>query len=277
MNPAATDIRLLRFLHARVDERAVLNPGGSAPRPRPAIAADLMRAAKYLLSGRDRADLPYGAIAASPEFAAFRALTGELHGFDPATLQGRRERTAFWINIFNALVIDAVISFDISDTIRESPGFFRRAAYQVGPYRFALDEIEHGLLRDNRPQHPRLPPPFAPGDPRGSLGPGLLDPRIHFALNCGTRSCPPVSFYEAALLDQQLDAAAASFINGEGVRMEGGALVLSPIFDFYVEDFGGREGVHGWLFRYLVDASARARLAESDARTGEYDWSLNRR
>jgi hypothetical protein len=272
------DLGLLRFLRAGHDDAAVLNPAPAAPAgPHPPGTADLggrlLRAARALLP--DRAGVPYTDLARSPAFAAYRALTAELHRFDPATLTGRQERTAFWINLYNALVIDAVISFGVRASIREVPGFFHRAAYRVGPYRLALDEIEHGLLRANRPPFPRLPLPLPPGDPRAALGPGVLDPRVHFALNCGTRSCPPVAFYAPERLDAQLDAAAAAFINGEGVRLEGDEAVLSPLFDFYAEDFGGRTGAISWVLRYLSAPDLRRPLLAGRVRSGRYDWSLN--
>ena len=141
MNRTAPDIRLLRFLRARVDESAVLNPGTDLPGTGAEIAGTLMKAARALLAHAGRDGVAYARVAASPEFAAYRALTRELRGLDPASLQGRRERTSFWINVFNALVSDAVISFGIGESIREAPGFFRRAAYQIGGYRFARGEI----------------------------------------------------------------------------------------------------------------------------------------
>ena len=280
MTRTAPDIALLRFLRSHRDDVAVLNAGdtdgaGAAERAVGAeIAGALLQAARSLVP--QGSDVPYARIAESPEFAAYRQLARCLRLFDPALLQGRRERTAFWINVFNALVIDAVLSLGIRESVREAPGFFRRAAYQIGSYRFALDEIEHGLLRANRPLFPRLSPPLPPGDPRIALGPGVLDPRVHFALNCGTRSCPPVAFDEAAHLDAQLDAAAASFVNAEGVRIEDGAVVLSPLFAYYAEDFGGADGARDWVLRYLVDPSLREGLAAGPVRSGEYDWSLNR-
>lgn len=149
-----------------------------------------MRAARALLPDAGRG-VSYAELAASPRFVEYRALTRCLTRFDPAALRGRDERMAFWINVFNALVVDAVISFGVHQSIREAPGLFHRAAYRVRPYRLALDEIEHGLPRANRPMHVRLPPPFSDDDPRAALGPGAPGPRVHFALNRGTRSCPP--------------------------------------------------------------------------------------
>lgn len=276
MSQSSADFALLRFLRARIGDTEVLNGGGEISAAGGVIAEELMRSARTLLAWSGQGGTPYAAIARSPEFAAYRSRSRDLHGFDPAALEGRWQRSAFWINIYNALVIDAVISFGVGDSIREALGFFHRAAYQIGRHRFSLHDIEHGLLRVNRPQFSGLPPPFAPGDPRATLGPGVLDPRVHFALNCGTRSCPPVVFYEADRLDLQLDTAAYSFINAEGVRVEGDEVVLSPLFEFYSEDFGGADGARQWVSRYTIDPELRERLAKDALHTGEYDWSLNR-
>lgn len=273
------DLALIRFLRAGARDDGVLNraaPFSPTDHGDPDIAAALLIAARAVAPDAD-AGVPYARIATSPAFVRYRKLAARLRGFDPASLSGWAERTAFWINVYNALVIDAVVSLGIHDTIREAPGFFHRAAYQIGPFRFDLEAIEHGLLRGNRPPLPRMEPPFIPGDPRLSLGPGRFDPRIHFALNCGTRSCPPIAFYDAPRLDQQLDAAAASFITGGGVCDIDGELVLSPLFDFYQEDFGGRDGVRALLLRYLDDLHLRARVTADEGRAGAYDWTLNRK
>jgi hypothetical protein len=276
----APDLSLLRFLRARVDETETLNQSEvRSPRSevngQPGLAGELVRAARALPVG-DGGAVAYSAIAASPQFREYRELAARLVLLDPAALQGCAERTAFWLNLANALVIDAVISYGVRESVRERPGFFRRAAYRVGPYRFSLEEIEHGLLRDNRPVLPGLPAPFPEHDPRTRLGPGELDPRVHFALNCGTRSCPPVAFYEAGRLDEQLEAAASSFISTEGVRVVEGEAVVSPLFEFYRDDFGGIAGILDWLRRYCTDEEALRLLDAGCFRFGVYDWSLNR-
>jgi hypothetical protein len=283
MTRPVPDLGLLRFLRAGAGSTGVLNLPAEAEQAPAAVSAAsesaplsgrLLRAARALtLPGNH---VSYREIEGSPEFAEYRALTRRLRDFNPAGLHGDAERTAFWINIYNALVIDAVISFGVRESIREAPGFFHRAAYQVGPYRLDLEEIEHGLLRGNRPQLLRLPPPFAGGDPRLELAPREIDARVHFALNCGTRSCPPVAFYDAERLNEQLEAAASSFINSDAVRLQNGSVVLSPLFEFYLDDFGGREGVIEWVLRYLEDDELRERLSGGMLQSGTYDWSLNR-
>jgi hypothetical protein len=85
-----------------------------------------------------------------------------------------------------------------------------------------------------------------------------------------------VAFYDADRLDEQLEAAASSFINSDAVRLENSGVVLSPLFEFYLDDFGGREGVIEWVLRYIEDDELRARLSGGMLQTGAYDWSLNR-
>src|SRR5690606_36544813 len=115
--------------------------------------------------------------------------------FDPKGLSSWEERAALWINIYNALTIDAVIAFGIRESVREVPrmGFFRQAAYCIGGHIFSLDDIEHGILRGNR-RHPAYPvPQFDEKDPRRyAILP--FEPKIHFALTCASRSCPPFGF-----------------------------------------------------------------------------------
>ena len=67
-------------------------------------------------------------------------------------------------------------------------------AYNVGGLLFTLDEIEHGVLRCNRGHPKDQKPMFSDEEARESLALNSLDPRIHFALNCGATSCPPIRF-----------------------------------------------------------------------------------
>lgn len=112
----------------------------------------------------------YEQLRTSPAYAAYqRLLTPQLQIFDPAQLTTRNERLAFWINLYNGLVLDAVVAYDVRESVARQwagLGFFRRAAYLVGGQRCSLEDIEHGILRANQ-GNPFLPgPQFAPEDPR---------------------------------------------------------------------------------------------------------------
>ena len=80
---------------------------------------------------------------------------------------------------------------------------------------YSLDAIEHGVLRLNARPPYRLRRLLAAGDPRRDAAPSRLDPRVHFALNCGAVSCPPIRAYEADGLDPELEATTRRYIRAE--------------------------------------------------------------
>ena len=267
---SALDLSLLRFLRARVPVGAALNdalPPRRAELAPPALAAELLRALRT--APRDR-DVP----------ARLDGLLAQLHCLDLDRLVVPQQRLAFWLNCYNALMLDAVRRFGLRASVRERPGFYRLAAYRIGGERFSAEEIEHGILRGNRAPHPRLPPLFALEDPRRRHSLVACDPRIHFVLNCATRSCPPLRVYEAADLEEQLDRATAGFLNGGGVEWDASerTAILSSLFAYYAEDFGAPEALAGFIERYLERpqpaAAIGAAVAAGCVRYRTHDWSL---
>ncbi|MGD2254097.1 MAG: DUF547 domain-containing protein [Anaerolineales bacterium] len=223
--------------------------------------------------------LNYASLAKSEAYAAFRELTRALPVFELDRLGGEAAQTAFWINLYNALILDAVVHYGIAGSLRDHLWLFRRAAYNVAGMRFSADDIEHGVLRGNRPHWVTKLPAFSRYDPRLRHALRDPDPRIHFALVCGARSCPPIAFYDGEHLDRQLDLAAASFINGGGASFDsqGSTLWISRIFRWYQRDFGGRRGVLEVVRRHLKHPDAREALDSGAYRVRflSYDWSLN--
>jgi len=112
--------------------------------------------------------------------------------------------------------------------------------------------IENGLLRLNSrpPLRPRRP--LRRSDPRRAAAPGRIDPRIHFALNCGARSCPPIRAYEPSALDAQLDLATRAYLEAE-TRLEPqrGRVRLPRLMRLYAPDFGDRDAQLSFATRYL--------------------------
>jgi hypothetical protein len=257
--------------------------GGRETAPDPAAA--LKRELQALLAAAADADgrrVDYDALRDDPAFAHLRAEhMPYLAAYDPAGLPDEASRRAFWINLYNALVMVAVVEQGIETSVTEGLlgqlRFFRRPIAVVGGQRLSLDDIEHGILRANRGAIWLPGPQFGTADPRRAwVLP--LDPRLHFALNCGARSCPPIRAYTAEALDGQLDLAARSFV---GSTTEPGpgpdALTVSRLFKWYGRDFGGRAGVVETLRRYLPNDARRERLVGGRPRLrfGDYDWRLN--
>ncbi len=266
----------------RVDSDAVLNDGSVTVSSNGQVAADIKRALTMLKAeayDEKSATFDYARMRASDPYRALRDCTARLNTFDPGTLTTREKRLAFWINLYNALILDAVISFNVRESVTRDLGFFRRAAYRVGGMRFSADDIEHGVLRGNR-HHPLLPfSQFARHDPRLAFSIQPLDPRIHAALNCASRSCPPIAVYDAEHIDPQLDWAMRGFVNTTTrIDLTHRSVELSPIFKWYAVDFGERESVLDWIAQTLEDANSREWLAENRARVrikyAWYNWSL---
>ena len=261
----------------------VLNDPPVPAEGRPAGAAHaqgeaLQRAALAALGAAATPDgkINYAWLRASAEWTRAVETARDLRHAALADLAGRAARLAFWINVYNALVLHAIVALGIRKSVHEVPLFFRRVSYLVGGFRLSLDDIEHGVLRGNRPRP--FPPfrPFGPLDTRGALALDRVDPRIHFALNCGAQSCPPVGVYRARAVDQQLDLAARNFINQTVTLDDAGRVTCSRIFRWYRADFETAGGLVPFLLRYLDEGPARRALTESAPRLRwtSYHWTL---
>ena len=281
------------LLHAvyGIPQDFVLNSGdvGATTPDSPVIAAGLRRlinALKGEAFDLDRGYVDYGLLRTSPTYADYRRCTRHLQVFDPGVLSSREEQLAFWINLYNALIIDAVIQFGVKQSVHDVRGFFWRAAYSVGKLRFNANDIEFGILRANA-SHPAIPGAHcASDDPRLCFSLFQRDPRIHFALNCASKSCPPIGVYDAEKIDQQLETASRSFINGGGAEIDRVHRVvrLSKIFQWYAPDFGAawlaignRTPLLGFVAKYVATEEDREFMLRGGVkvRFQRYDWSLN--
>jgi hypothetical protein len=267
--------------------RVILLNSGPPPRigPEIDIAAHLRRDINRLKAefyDLERGRVDYAAMRDSAAYREYVTCTALLRDYDLGRLDSRQERLAFWINLYNTLVVHGVIALGIRDSVKEEPHFFTRIGYTIGGLFFAPDDIEHGILRGNR-RHPYgLFRPFGGDDPRRAHLVEPFEPRLHFALVCASSSCPPINFYTPEGIDGQLEIAAGGFVNGQEVeiRPQENRLLLSPIFKWYASDFGGHAGVLDLLIRYRDPGEERVFLIErglaADVEWKEYDWRLNR-
>jgi hypothetical protein len=181
----------------------------------------------------------------------------------------RAEAFAFWANLYNALTLKVVLDRypvrsirDIRSTgvpfdPRQFNGPWRTRLVTIEGRRMSLDDIEHETMR-----------------------PTFRDPRVHYAVNCASIGCPNLwpRAFRAATLEAELDDAARAFVNhprGATVRPDG-RLVVSSIYHWFKEDFGGTDaGVIAHLRRYAAPPLA-SRLATATAIAEHaYDWALN--
>lgn len=263
--------------------KAVLNKGGGADlKSKIAIASELRRSINmmhgtYFDSSLSKVN--YRELRKSQAFNEYKNLTLYLNTFDLRQLRTDAEKKAFWINIYNVLIVHGVIELNVKRTVREVFNYFSRVAYQIAGQRFSADDIEHGILRCNHKHPGKGLQLLGPWDKRREYMLNDFDPRIHFALVCAASSCPPIEFYTAEDIDNQLDLAAQSFMNRDGLKInyETNVLYLSQIFKWYKTDFAQTETE---LLAYLAnycDKSIRPSLINGKFSIEylPYQWELN--
>ena len=185
------------------------------------------------------------------------AYLSNLGDADPAAMNPD-EREAFFINAYNAMTIAIVLDRYPVRSIRDIDGAFRTIRRRIGREMRTLDDIEN-QLRD------------------------LRDARIHFAIVCAAKSCPPLApkAYRADGLSAALDAQARAFVNDRSKNVfdrAGGRIALSKIFDWNRKEFE-RDG--GTLVKYVSaflaepDLTAWVKTFPKSPEFLEYDWTLN--
>lgn len=173
---------------------------------------------------------------------------------DPAQLN-EKERLAFYINLYNATMIKAVldrggVAFKPSDSDFQ---VFKDKIVRLKSGKISLNELENDIIRKQ-----------------------FNDPRIHAALVCGAVSCPPLigKAYTAETLDAQLDQNVKAWLGDPTRNVIDDAsktLKLSQIFDWYAPDFGGKERLANWI----SDKVGRD-VSGYKVEFVPYDWSLNK-
>lgn len=279
-----------RVIHRLINKRygitpdTILNSGTPNENLSPDLLPDRLRGAikHFKANAPDGAQVDYQA----ELLDSFTNCVQHLQKFDPANLASHEAQMAFWINLYNALLIHAVVAHNIHHSVKEISGFFWKAAYAVNGYRFNAFDIEYGILRPGH-GHPAVPgPQFGRDDPRRASSVAHLDPRIHFALVCAANSCPPVAVYTPEDIDRQLDAAAANFINNGGLKIDAHNRIvnLSKIFFWYAPDFGAgryanRQPLIDYILPYLSTGPVRDWLGKHRSaltvKFMAYDWMLN--
>jgi hypothetical protein len=224
----------------------------------------------------------YKAIKHSDVYREYKKIAASLRNFDPALLRDDKEKLAFWINLYNTIVVDGIIEGGVRESVREITGFFAKFKYDIGGHHFSPDDIEHGILRANSRKHSHPMKHFGPGNPGKKFSLKEVDPRIHFALVCGSRSCAPIRYYTPEGIDEELELAAQNFVNSSEVIVipEEDKIMISQIFKWYEPDFGGISGVMEFIKKYLVDDDKREFMARAQSGVKidylYYDWSLNK-
>ncbi len=212
------------------------------------------------------------------------SLDGVVHDLGAVTASefstwSREQQMAFWINAYNIFTLTAIVdhypiqgswfSLHPRNSIRQIPGVWDELTWKAAGREVTLDDIEHVILR-----------------------PTFGEPRVHFAINCASVSCPPLRAepYRAEHIGAQLDDSSRDFLaSTQGVEVDGTTLSVTSILDWYGDDFIERyaqlapadksakdRAILGAIVRHgPVEAATLAKSGTVRLRFLEYDWSLN--
>jgi len=162
----------------------------------------------------------------------------------------RNEKMAYWINAYNAFTVKLILdNYPLSSITSLSGGkVWDKKWIKLGDKTYSLNNIENDILR-----------------------PRYKDARIHFAVNCAAKSCPPLlnRAWTADNLNSNLSQQAKKFINNSAFNQVGAnKVVISKIFEWYAADFGN-------IVDYLNKYSNTKINAKAQVSYQEYDWALN--
>lgn len=170
----------------------------------------------------------------------------------PGSSDISKKAKAFWINAYNAYTVKLILDHYPVNSIRDISGGepWDKKWIKLGAKTYSLNNIEHDILR-----------------------PMWKDARIHFAVNCAAKSCPPLgnNAFTASNTNRLLEQLTKRFINHAGSNtISSSSLVLSKIFEWYKTDFGD---LTGFIDKYTtVEIPSDVKITYQD-----YDWSLNGR
>lgn len=183
----------------------------------------------------------------------------------------KEEQLAFLINAYNAFTVELILVEGQPASIRDIGSFLSgpwdKDFFSLFGEPRTLDEVEHEMIRGN---------------------PALMDPRIHFAVNCASIGCPALrpEAYTADRLDAQLEDSAKKFLSDNQrnrFNSDTNALEISKIFDWYEEDFETAAGsVAEYLLPYADELGVpeeKRELMKADdftIRHLDYNWKLNK-
>ena len=190
-----------------------------------------------------------------------------------AALDTRPKKEAFWINIYNGMV-QYLLTEDPS-RFDDRSTFFSTPAFTVAGTTMSPNEMEHGIIRggENRLGLGFIPQLFTSKFERTFRIKGG-DSRVHFALNCGASSCPPVEIYRPDTFEEQIDGRVRSYLAEHSKieeRDDKQVVVTSPLFQWFKGDFRDHDGVDDFLVDYGVLTEENKSMKREYE---EYDWTL---
>ncbi|KAA0067556.1 hypothetical protein IC582_021808 [Cucumis melo] len=255
------------------------------PKPAAIVAQKLAKIMSAILesyASEDLQHIDYLTISNTEEFRRYINVIEDLHRVNLLELS-QNEKLAFFLNLYNAMVIHGLIRFGRLEGVIDRKSFFSDFQYLVGGHPYSLIAIKNGILRGNRRPPYSFVKPFSSSDKRLELAYGEVNPLIHFGLCNGTKSSPRVRFYTPQGVEAELRCAAREFFQSGGVEvdLDKRTVYLTGIIKWFSVDFGHEKEILKWIMKFL-DANKAGFLTHLLGDGGpvniayqNYNWTMN--
>lgn len=184
-------------------------------------------------------------------------------------LNTENEKKAFWLNTYNGFVQHILLK---NPSLFDDRGaFFSAKQINIAGIKMSFDDIEHGIIRSSRWKISLgyLRKPFSPKFIR-KLRTKKPDGRIHFALNCGAKSCPPIATFHAEKIQNELDKISKQYLKSTTKTSEN-TIEVTPLMSWFRADFGGKSGIKkDFLEKYDIVKNTKGKSLSFIS----YDWTL---
>ncbi|MCB0645953.1 MAG: DUF547 domain-containing protein [Saprospiraceae bacterium] len=185
-----------------------------------------------------------------------------------ANLKTDKEKLAFWLNTYNGFI--QVILGKNPELYEDRGSFFKNEMINIAGQKLAFADIEHGIIRHSQFEYflGYITNPFPDAFER-KMRVDNRDFRIHFALNCGAKDCPPVAIYDDTTLNDQLRKGTTKYLKSK-TYVKDSAVHTTTLFRWFKGDFGGGDGI-----RDIIKQYAGIEVGDKDILTDTYDWTLS--
>ena len=181
------------------------------------------------------------------------------------------QKKAFWINIYNSYI--QILLSEEPELFNDRGKFFSAPRVTIAGRKLSFDDIEHGIIRSSKVKLSLglLRNPFASGYEK-KFRTKQTDGRVHFALNCGAKSCPLVAIYEAENFNEKIDQVAKDFLQRVSTYTSAdNKVITTPLFSWFRGDFNGKKGILKLLKKYeVVPEDKKPSIVYDD-----YDWTMS--
>ncbi|KAJ4844289.1 hypothetical protein Tsubulata_022336 [Turnera subulata] len=212
---------------------------------------------------------------ASEALKNFRSLVEQLADIDPSCLSCS-QKLAFWINVYNALIMHALLAYGVPKSEIKLFSLMQKAAYTIGGHRFSAADIEYNILKMKPPAHrPQIAlvlvlQKFKVSEELKKFCIDQPEPLLAFALSCGMYSSPAVRIFRPQNVNEQLHLSLKDYVQASVGISNKNKLLVPKLLYCFAKGLVDDSLLPEWICQYLTPEQA----AMVRACSSKHKWRL---